>query len=304
MNRDVSSLPIQEIMEKFATHLNVERGLSPDTQKFYLGDLRLYLRYLERLKKGLHGLMYKDIFGFLYERRREVSPSSLARNISSIKSFHRFLVSEGICDSDPTVDVESPRLGLRLPKFLTLNEVESLIAEPDTTKLKGITHRAILEVLYATGARVSEIVNLTIEDVDFKVGYIKCWGKRGRQRIIPLSEPAISAVNEYISKVRDKRKCIHRHILFLNPSGKKFTRVGFWKVIKRYARKAGIDKDVSPHVLRHSFATHLLEHNADLRFIQEVLGHQNISTTQIYTHINRERLKEIYKKYHPRQTGR
>ena len=301
MNKDISSSSIQETMEKFATHLNIDKGLSSATQKFYLGDLRLYLRYVKSLKKGLNDLTYKDIFGFLYERRRDVSPSSLARNISSIKSFHRFLVSEGLCDSDPTVDIESPRLGLKLPKFLTLHEVESLITEPDTTKLKGITHRAILEVLYATGARVSEIINLTIEDVDLKVGYIKCWGKRGRQRIIPLSEAAIAAINEYIEKVRNKRKCIHIHILFLNPSGKKFTRVGLWKVIKRYANKAGIDKDISPHVLRHSFATHLLEHNADLRFIQEVLGHQNISTTQIYTHINRERLKEIYKRYHPRQ---
>ncbi len=304
MDRDISYVKNQEIVERFATHLNVERGLSPDTQKFYLSDLKLYLRYIEKLKKEIRNVTYKDLFGFLYERRREVSPSSLSRNISSIKSFHRFLVSEGICDSDPSTDVESPRLGLRLPKFLTFNEVERLIAEPDTTKLKGITHRAILEVLYATGARVSEIINLTIEDVDLKIGYIKCWGKRGRQRIIPLSEAAIASVNEYIVNVRDKGKCIHKHILFLNPSGKKFTRVGFWKVIKRYAKKAGIDKDISPHVLRHSFATHLLEHNADLRFIQEVLGHQNISTTQIYTHINRERLKEIYKRYHPRQTGK
>ena len=293
-------LPFQDIVYQYSIYLAVEKGVAEATQKFYLTDLKSYLNYIKSLGKNVEKITYRDIFQYLFEKRKVLSPRSLARNISSIKNFHRFLVFEGITDNDPTINLDSPRLGTKLPKFLSFKEVEDLLAQPDITKPRGITHRAILELLYATGLRVSEAINLTLDDVNFKLGFIKCWGKRGKQRIVPLTGIVIGSLEDYINKVRNNKKCVDKQILFLNPSGKIFTRVGIWKVIKRYAKSAGIYKSISPHVIRHSFATHLLENNADLRFIQEIMGHESISTTQIYTHITLEKLKEIYKKYHPR----
>lgn len=294
-----------EFLDEFINYIDVEKGLSKNTKLAYQRDLSHYLAYLEENRKIATGITHSDIMEFLLIKRRYLSPSSLARVITSIKMFHRFLVSDNYCETDPTQNLDSPRLGMRLPQVLTFAEVETLLnAPPDTPG--GIRDRAMMELLYATGMRVSEIVNLKLEDVNLKLGYLRCIGKRGKERIVPIGSEAIKFINIYLKKVRSAHKALSKlstrqlKNLFLNPSGRKFSRVGFWKIIKKYAILSGITKQITPHTLRHSFATHLLERGADLRSIQEMLGHENISTTQIYTHVSRERLKDLHKKFHPR----
>ena len=294
-----------KLLDEFINYIDVEKGLSKNTKLAYQRDLSQYLAYLEENHKIATRITHSDIMEFLLIKRRYLSPSSLARVITSIKMFHRFLVSDNYCETDPTQNLDSPHLGMRLPKVLTFAEVEALLnAPPDTPG--GIRDRAMMELLYATGMRVSEIINLKMEDVNLKLGYLRCIGKRGKERIIPIGSEAIKFINIYLKKVRSIHKALSKpstrqpKSLFLNPSGRKLSRVGFWKIIKRYAILSGITKEITPHTLRHSFATHLLERGADLRSIQEMLGHENISTTQIYTHLTRERLKDLHKKFHPR----
>jgi len=294
------------LLSEFINYIDVEKGLSKNTMLAYQRDLSHYLGYLEEKHKITTQITHSELMDFLLIKRKYLSPSSLARLITSIKMFHRFLVSDNYCETDPTQNLSSPHLGLRLPRVLTFAEVEALLNAPDSTTHAGIRDRAMMELLYATGMRVSEIVNLRLEDVNLKLGYLRCIGKRAKERIIPIGSKAIEFINLYLEKVRSSHKRVPKpsarqsEILFLNPSGKKFSRVGFWKIIKRYANLSGITKEIMPHTLRHSFATHLLERGADLRSIQEMLGHENISSTQIYTHLNREHLKELHKKFHPR----
>ncbi|NIM03736.1 site-specific tyrosine recombinase XerD [bacterium] len=294
------------LLDEFINYIEVEKGLSKNTKLGYQGDLSQYIKYLEENGKIATAVNHSDVMEFLLIKRKYVSPSSLARVITSIKMFHRFLVSDNYCETDPTENLDSPHLGLKLPKVLTFAEVEALLNAPPSNTPGGIRDRAMMELLYATGMRVSEIINLKMEDVNLKLGYLRCIGKRGKERIVPIGSEAIRFINIYLKKVRSAHKALSRtstrqpKSLFLNPSGKKLSRVGFWKIIKRYATLSGITKDITPHTLRHSFATHLLERGADLRAIQEMLGHENISSTQIYTHLTRERLKDLHKKFHPR----
>ncbi len=289
------------IGEKHDIYLSVEKGLSANTLKAYGSDLKKYFKYLKEKKLDPTTVSSENIRTFIQAQRRGIAPSSLARLISTLKSFHRFMAMDGYREDDPSREIDSPRLGHYLPGILNQQEVDRLLAQPDRVKPSGIRDRAILELLYATGMRVSELIALRVDDLNLRMGYIRCFGKGGKERIVPIGSHASRAVEEYLTRVRSK---IERFqvlpFLFLNPSGKKFSRVGFWKIIKRYVRKAGIEKKITPHTLRHSFATHLLERGADLRSIQEMLGHRDISTTQIYTHISRQRLKELHRQFHPR----
>jgi len=295
-----------KLLDEFINYIDVEKGLSKNTKLAYQRDLSQYLKYLEENHKIATVINHSDVMEFLLIKRKHLSPSSLARVITSIKMFHRFLVSDNYCEMDPTQNLDSPHLGLRLPKVLTFAEVEALLAAPPSDTPGGIRNRAMLELLYATGMRVSEIINLKIEDVNLKLGYLRCLGKRAKERIVPIGSEAIKFINIYLNKVRSSHKALSRtparqpQSLFLNPSGRRLSRQGFWKIIKRYAILSGIKKEITPHTLRHSFATHLLERGADLRAIQEMLGHESISSTQIYTHLTRERLKDLHKKFHPR----
>jgi integrase/recombinase XerD len=295
-----------ELLSEFINYIDVEKGLSKNTKLAYHRDLFHYLAYLEENHKTATSVVHSDLMEFLLIKRKYLSPSSLARVITSIRMFHRFLVSDNYCETDPTQNLDSPHLGLKLPIVLTFGEVEALLNAPDLGTAAGIRDKAMMELLYATGMRASEIVNLKLEDVNLQLGYLRCIGKRGKERIVPIGSKAIKFTNLYLKKVRSSHKVLSRpstsqpKILFLNPSGKKFSRVGFWKIIKKYANLSGITKEITPHTLRHSFATHLLERGADLRSIQEMLGHENISSTQIYTHLSRERLKDLHRKYHPR----
>jgi len=237
----------------------------------------------------------------LRQKEAGLSVNSIARRLAAVKSFYRFLVRERILKDDPSSLVDSPRLWKKIPETLSLNEVDALLNQPSVRNKQGMRDKAILETLYATGMRVSEAVNLKLDNVNLDVGFLRCVGKGNKERVIPLGKKAIASIKRYLESGRQcflKRKSCD--YLFLNRSGNKLTRQSFWKLIKKYARQARIKKPIRPHILRHSFATHLLERGADLRSVQEMLGHANISTTQIYTHINKERLKSIHKMFHPR----
>ncbi|TAN60555.1 site-specific tyrosine recombinase XerD, partial [bacterium] len=285
-------------------YLSVERSLSNNTIAAYRRDLAKYVSCLE--KSGVNSLSQstrKDISDFMFSLKDGgLNASSIARNLAAIKVFYRFLVRERILKVDPSSLLDSPRLWKRIPDTLSFREVEDLLKGPSLRQTQGIRDRAILEVMYATGMRVSEAVNLKVTDVNLDAGFARCIGKGSKERIVPLGRQAIAALRRYLEEARPKllKKSQAETILFLSRLGKRVSRQSFWKIIKAYARKARIKKDIRPHTLRHSFATHLLEGGADLRSVQEMLGHADISTTQIYTHIDKNRLKLIHKTYHPR----
>lgn len=292
MNRD--------LLQEFLNYISLEKGLSKNTQDSYARDLKFYLGYLKR--RGLDPLNgeHAIITDYLWSRKEKgVKPSSLFRYLESIKLFHRFLYAEGYTKKDPTLGLTSPKLIRKLPTVLTIAEIERLLSQPNLNKPSGLRDKAMLELLYACGLRVSELTSLNLENANLDFGYVRCFGKGGKERIVPLGRYASEALGEYLEMVRMKKET-KDNALFLNKLGNRFSRIGFWKIIKKYARKTGINKSITPHTLRHSFATHLLERGADLRVIQEMLGHTDISTTQIYTHLGREHLKELHKKYHPR----
>jgi integrase/recombinase XerD len=244
----------------------------------------------------------EDITAFMLDQKdRGISANSVARRLAAIRMFHRFLAREKVLRSDPTNLIESPKLWKKIPDTLTINEVDSLIAQPDFRDKQGIRDKAILEVLYATGMRVSEAVNLKLDNVNLDIGFLRCIGKGNKERVIPLGKKAIASIKRYLEASRPNfLKNKQSEYLFVSRFGKKISRQSFWKMIKHYAGLARIKKPIRPHILRHSFATHLLERGADLRAVQEMLGHSNISTTQIYTHVNRDRLKSIHRQFHPR----
>jgi len=295
---------LEELIDEFINYLSVERGLSQNTQTSYKRDLNKYISYLK--SKGINSMQTttrKQITDFIMSLKDGgLSANSISRNLAAIKSFHRFLVIERYIKDDVTSVMDSPKLWKKLPEVLNLEEVERLLSKPNLKDWLGIRDKAALELMYATGMRVSELVDLKLDNVNLDVGFIKCKGKGQKERIIPVGRKAITAIERYLNKIRPKlvKKKENVQHLFLTRLGRKMSRQTFWKIIKKYLKKAKIKKEVSPHTLRHSFATHLLERGADLRVVQELLGHANISTTQIYTHINKERLKSIHKKYHPR----
>ncbi len=290
------------LLSSFLRYLTVERGLSANTLEAYGRDLRRFETTLRASRIPLRNARRQDLLTHVRGLRLAgLSPKSVARAINSLRMLYRFLLAEGEVRSDPTVDLDVPRTWKSLPRFLTFQEVDRLLAAPDTQRPLGIRDAAMLEVLYATGIRVSELVSLRVEDLNLEMGYLTCLGKGSKERIVPLGRKAIERLQVYLREVRPGlvRKGASKH-LFTNRNGGRMSRQGFWKILKGYGAAAGIKRSLSPHVLRHSFATHLLEHGADLRSVQLMLGHADISTTQIYTHVNRERLRRIYHDFHPR----
>lgn len=294
---------MKELIDSFLDYLSVERGLSKNTIIAYRQDLNIYLDFL--MGRGIDALsraVKNDIIEFmLFEKDKMISPTSISRRLAAIRMFHRFLTRERVLKSDPTVLIDSPKLWKKVPDTLSLNEVEALISQPDVRTRQGIRDKAILETLYATGMRVSESTDLKANNVNLDIGFLRCVGKGNKERVIPLGKCAIKSINRYLESSRqDFLKNKTSEYLFVSRCGAKLSRQSVWKLIKRYAKEAKIKKPIKVHSLRHSFATHLLERGADLRSVQEMLGHSNISTTQIYTHIDRNRLKTIHKMFHPR----
>jgi len=294
---------MKELIETFLNYLSVERGLARNTIVSYRRDLVFYIDFISsRHIDALSKINRNDITNFMLSQKdKGISANSIARRLAAIRMFHRFLARERISKSDPSSLIDSPKLWKKIPDTLSLNEVEALLAQPDSRDHQGVRDKAILETLYATGMRVSEIVNLRLDGINCDIGFLRCIGKGNKERVIPLGKKAVSSIKRYLGSSRPRfLKTGESEFLFLSRLGKKLSRQSMWKIIKRYARLARIKKPMRPHILRHSFATHLLERGADLRSVQEMLGHSNISTTQIYTHINKERLKSIHKMYHPR----
>ncbi len=288
-------------VQDFLSYLSVEKGLSVNTLAAYTQDLSAYRQFIQTQKIGDWASVARDhVLQFMIrERKRGCEASTMARRLVAVKLFHRFLVKEKLLMEDITSVLEAPKLWKRLPKFLTLTEMTAMLEGPDLKTKIGIRDRALLEFLYATGMRVSEIANLTLDDVNLENAFARCQGKGNKERIVPVGKKAIEACLHYLKKVRPRQKPLTQHF-FIGKRRKGLTRVAIWQLIKRNARNAGIQKPITPHTFRHSFATHLLEHGADLRIVQELLGHADIATTQIYTHVSRDRLKGVHAQFHPR----
>jgi integrase/recombinase XerD len=294
---------MKELIDTFLDYLSVERGLSNNTIISYREDLTSYLDFMEKSHiDALSKIARQNITNFMISQKdKGLAANSIARRLAAIRMFHRFLAREKIIKNDPTSLIDSPKLWKKIPETLSINEVESLIAQPNIRDVQGIRDKAILETIYATGMRVSEAVNLKKDSVNLDIGFLRCIGKGNKERVIPLGKKAVAALSRYIEAGRPKLlKGKETEFLFVSRFGKKISRQSFWKLIKKYAHQARIKKAIKPHILRHSFATHLLERGADLRSVQEMLGHSNIATTQIYTHVNKDRLKAIHKQFHPR----
>lgn len=294
---------MQGHIDDFLNYLAVERGLADNTLLAYRRDLAKYAAFLKERKVEQGGQVSRQhVTDFMFHQKTQgLSATSICRALSAIKMFHRFLVREGLAPEDPTNLVDTPKLWKRVPDAMTTGEVEAMINATQGSGWQVIRDKAILELFYASGMRVSELVNLNVESINFEIGYVRCIGKGRKERIIPVGKRAREAVQRYCETARKRlMKEKKSPVLFVSRLGKKISRQSIWKLIKGYARKAKIQKEIKPHTLRHSFATHLLEHGADLRSVQEMLGHSDISTTQIYTHVDRERLKSIHKQFHPR----
>jgi integrase/recombinase XerD len=289
-------------IQDFLNYLIIERKLSNNTKQAYQTDLIKYQEYLLKIRKveDAKKINKDDITEYIkYLGKNHLSTKSIARKITAIKNFHKYLVREKITSNNPSEYIEMPKLGRSLPKALTIEEVNNLLnMNPETPN--QYRNKAMLELLYATGLRVSELVNLKIHDVNISMSIVKCIGKGNKERIIPIGDLAIDAIKKYYEYRDQLLKHEINEYLFLNSRGKKMTRQGFFKILKKIAKEQGINKDFSPHTLRHSFATHLLEYGADLRSIQEMLGHADIATTQIYTHIGNDLIRKNYEKFHPR----
>jgi integrase/recombinase XerD len=295
---DASPAPI----DRFLDAVWMERGLSPNTLSAYRADLTALQRWLEQRGIDLLVARRADVLGFMAARvEGGARPRSTARQLSSFRRFYRYMFREGVVREDPTGQIAMPKVGRSLPRSLTEEEVEALLAAPVVSDPLGHRDRTMLEVLYATGLRVTELVSLTLGQVNLNQGVLRIVGKGGRERLIPLGEEACAWVQQFLRGPRAEI-LLERQTdsLFPTRRGDRMTRQAFWHIIKRYARKAGVEKDLSPHTLRHAFATHLLNHGADLRVVQMLLGHSDLSTTQIYTHVARERLKDLHAQHHPR----
>jgi len=300
---------MEYILKDFLNHLQVERNLAKNTIESYSSDLNRYINFLKEQKVSKPAdikisLLY-DFIDILNEI--PLAAASISRNFSSIRMFHEFMMNEGYVKKDITENIISPKIPKRLPKVLSINEIEKILNVIDITKILGIRDRAMLELLYACGLRISELLKLRLSSIFFDEGWIRIFGKGNKERIIPFGNEARKWLKKYINYFRPelKKKNILKaeDFIFLNVRGGTLSRMGVWKIIQQHVKSAGIYKRVSPHTFRHSFATHLLEGGADLRAVQEMLGHSDISTTQIYTHLDRDYLKEIHKTFHPRERG-
>jgi len=292
----------EQLVDRFLDAIWMERGLSQNTLGAYRADLMTLGRGLSELNKSIDKADKADLLAFIAKRVESgAKPRSTARQLSSFRRFFRYIMREGMRDSDPTAEIEMPRIGRSLPKTLTEEEVDSLLNAPNTDEPLGHRDRAMLELLYATGLRVSELINLKQSQINFNQGVLRIVGKGDRERLIPLGDESQRWLRDFIDGPR-MEILLERQTDYLFPTrrGDRMTRQAFWHIIKRYAEKAGIAKKMSPHSLRHAFATHLLNHGADLRVVQLLLGHSDLSTTQIYTHVARERLKDLHSEHHPR----
>lgn len=293
---------VESAIRGFLNYVRVEKGLAENTLAAYGRDLAKFQSFAEKAKLHLAGVRRDhvvDFLGSLY--RQKLDSRSVARHLVTLRNFFRFALSEGLAKDDPTLNLESPRVWKTLPTFLSIEEVDRLLAVPDAGTPRGLRDKAMIELLYSTGLRVSELVALRTGNLDLQSGCLRCIGKGDKERLVPVGRQAVAAVQQYLYDGRGKLlRGRPSPYLFLNRLGGKLSRVGFWKILTGYGKKAGLRRKLSPHKLRHSFATHLLERGADLRSVQLMLGHADISTTQIYTHVIQERLKQVYKAHHPR----
>jgi integrase/recombinase XerD len=298
-------MEISAAIASFLTHIRVEKGLSTNTVAAYRRDLEKFEAFARKKKLSVESVGRDDLVDFLAGLyRQKLESRTVARHLVTLRNFFRFAQTQEMISTDPAINLESPKIRRNLPGYLRLEEVEKLLEQPDAKTATGMRDRAMLEVLYSTGLRVSELVSLGLSDLDSKVGCVRCTGKGDKERIVPVGRRALGVVEKYL---RDARPELVRNAraaaspaLFVNRRGSALSRVGVWKILSAYGRRAGLRVALTPHMLRHSFATHLLERGADLRSVQLMLGHADISTTQIYTHVVEERLKQIYKAHHPR----
>ncbi len=296
-------MEIAATISSFLTYVKVEKGLSSNTVSAYRRDLAKFDVFAQKRKLSLEGVSRDDLVDFLASLyRANLESRTVARHLVTLRNFFRFAQIHELITEDPSINLESPKIRRSLPGYLRLEEVERLLEQPDPTTSLGMRDRAMLEVLYSTGLRVSELVGLRVGDLDSKVGCVRCIGKGDKERIVPVGRKALAMVEKYLRDARPKLlgKLRGSPTLFVNRRGVSLSRVGVWKILSGYGQRAGLRVSLTPHMLRHSFATHLLERGADLRSVQLMLGHADISTTQIYTHVVEERLKQIYKAHHPR----
>ena len=290
----------------FINYIRVERGLSANTLEAYSSDMFKFTNFLLERKMGLAKVQRDDVVDFLSSLyRRGLDSRSVARHLVTVRSFFKFLVIDGVVRHDPTMNLESPKIRQTLPSFLSVKEIEKLLALPDLNTPLGLRDRALLDVLYSCGLRVTELISLRSDNVDFELGCVRCIGKGDKERLVPIGKKALESVVTYIKEarpvlLRSRRRAKLSNAIFLNRQGGQLGRVGVWKILAAYGRALGLRKKLTPHKLRHSFATHLLDRGADLRSVQMMLGHADISTTQIYTHVMEDRLKTVYKAHHPR----
>jgi len=291
-------------ISSFLTHVKVEKGLSSNTVSAYQRDLAKFAAFAQKRKLVLECVSRDDMVDFLASLyRQKLESRTVARHLVTLRNFFRFAQIQDLISVDPSMNLESPKIRRTLPGYLRLQEVEKLLSQPDEETPLGLRDRAMLEVLYSTGLRVSELIGLRVMDLDAKVGCVRCVGKGDKERIVPVGKKALSIVEKYLRNARPNllgKAKAGVAALFVNRRGNPLSRVGVWKILSAYGRQAGLRIPLTPHMLRHSFATHLLERGADLRSVQLMLGHADISTTQIYTHVVEERLKQIYKAHHPR----
>ena len=293
---------MKEHIDNFLYFLEVERGVSQNTVVCYRKDLEKFAEYCSRVGAKISNVRREDIISFMMKLKdQNLSAATISRNLAALKTFWKFLVSEQIVKENPVVLVETPKLWKNIPEVLNKEEVETLLDAPKKKGWLGIRDRAILELMYASGLRVSEVKELTKANINLEAGFVKCLGKGGKERIVPLGRIAARSIDKYIQLSREKlaQKTGDKH-LFLSKLGRKISRQSLWKMIQKYAIQSGIKKHITPHTLRHSFATHLLEGGAELIGVQEMLGHADISTTQIYTHVSQDKLKKVHEKFHPR----
>lgn len=292
---------MKDTVSKFLDFLKTEKGSSDNTVASYRRDVSNLIDYLESNSISLNKINNTNLNTYImYLEKKGRAPSTISRNVASIHCYFGYLYKNKIIDQDPSSNLISPKIEKRLPEVLSMEEVDILLSQPNDNDCKGIRDKAMLEVLYATGIRVSELISLKKDDININLGYIRCNDNK-KERIIPLGQVAKNALKRYIAEARTIMvKNPHEEILFVSCLGHSMSRQGFWKIVKSYANKAGINKKITPHILRHSFATHLVENGADLRSVQEMLGHSDISTTQIYAKMSNNRLKDVYSKAHPR----
>lgn len=292
-----------QVVDEYINFLAVERGVSLNTLEAYSRDLSRYIAYIEgREIKEIKYISSDDVIAFLGSLRKSgLGANSVNRTLAALRGFYKHLLLQKLIEENPIANISLARTWMHLPDTLNEEEMRNLLDQPEVKNVLGIRDRAMMELLYATGIRVSELISLTINNINWQTGYIIVMGKGGKERIVPVGQVAYDRLGGYVNKVRPGLlKGNSTTVLFLNRSGVGLTRQGFWKIVKKYAKKAGMMKRVYPHTFRHSFATHILERGGDLRSVQVMLGHSDISTTQIYTHVTRERLKDIHRKYHPR----